>query len=127
MATPLAWKNLTHDRKRLALAVCGIGFAVLLMFMQLGFRGAMFDSTLALPRQFDADLVLVNPQRYTMSVRQKFPRRYLQLAASSSLVAATAPLYYCLGVFALLSGLVQQVNVSVLVQETMRKLCRLLP
>ena len=94
VATPLAWKNLTHDRKRLALAVCGIGFAVLLMFMQLGFRGAMFDSTLALPRQFDADLVLVNPQRYTMSVRQKFPRRYLQVAASSSLVAKTAPLYF---------------------------------
>ncbi len=66
------------------------------MFMQLGFRGAMFDSTLALPRQFDADLVLVNPQPYTMSVRQKFPRRYLQVAASSSLVAKTAPLkaYY---------------------------------
>jgi len=94
MKTPLAWRNLTHDRKRLALAVAGIGFAVLLMFMQLGFRGAMFDSTLALPRLFDADVVLVNPQRYTISVRQKFPKRYLQLAESSSLVASASPLYF---------------------------------
>lgn len=94
MKTPLAWRNLTHDRKRLAIAVAGIGFAVLLMFMQLGFRGAMFDSTLALPRLFDADVVLVNPQRYTISVRQKFPKRYLQLAESSPLVASASPLYF---------------------------------
>jgi putative ABC transport system permease protein len=35
--TPLAWKNLTHDWRRLAVAVAGIGFAVLLMFTQVGF------------------------------------------------------------------------------------------
>lgn len=94
MKTPLAWKNLTHDRKRLALAVGGIGFAVLLMFMQLGFRGALYDSTLALPRLFDADIVLVSPQRYTLSVRQKFPKRFLKLASSSSLVKSASPLYF---------------------------------
>lgn len=34
---------------------------------------------------------------------------------------STDVLYYCLGVFALLSSLIQQVNVSVLVPETMRR------
>jgi putative ABC transport system permease protein len=94
MRTPLAWKNLTHDRKRLALAVGGIGFAVLLMFMQLGFRGALFDSTLALPRRFDADIVLMHTNRYTLTVRQKFPRRYLDLARSAPAVASATPLYF---------------------------------
>lgn len=93
MPTPLAWYNLTHDRKRLATAVGGIGFAVLLMFMQLGFRGALFDSTIALARRFDADIVLVHPQRYTLTVRQKFPRRYLDLARSHAAVESAAPLY----------------------------------
>jgi len=94
MRTPLAWKNLTHDRKRLALAVGGIGFAVLLMFMQLGFRGALFDSTLALPRRFDADIVLLHTHRYTLTVRQKFHRRYLDLAQASTSVASATPIYF---------------------------------
>src|SRR4051812_11569955 len=94
MTTPLAWHNLTHDRRRLALAVGGIGFAVLLMFMQIGFRGGMFDSTLALLKQFDADLVLINPQRYTLSVYQKFPRQCLEVARSTPGVVAAAPLYF---------------------------------
>ena len=93
MQTPLAWHNLTHDRKRLGLAVGGIGFAVLLMFMQLGFRGALFDSALALPRKFDADIVLINPQRYTLTVYQKIPRKYLQLLESLPTVASAEALY----------------------------------
>jgi putative ABC transport system permease protein len=93
MKTPLAWHNLTHDRKRLLWAVAGIGFAVLLMFMQLGFRGAMFDSTIALPKRFDADLILLHPQRYTLTVYEKFPRRYLQMAESVAQVRSARPLW----------------------------------
>jgi putative ABC transport system permease protein len=93
MQTPLAWHNLTHDPKRLGLAVGGIGFAVLLMFMQLGFRGALFDSTLALPKRFDADIILINPQRYTLTVYQKIPRKYLQLLESLPAVVSAEALY----------------------------------
>ena len=35
MSTPLAWRNLVHDRSRLLLAVLGIAFAVQLMAIQL--------------------------------------------------------------------------------------------
>ena len=41
---PLAWKNLTHRKLRLLVAVAGITFAVLLMFVQFGFRAALLDS-----------------------------------------------------------------------------------
>ena len=43
------------------------------------------------------------------------------MAAVFGAQESTDVLYYCLGVFALLSALVQQVNVSVLVPETMRR------
>src|SRR5687768_8291359 len=94
MQTPLAWHNLTHDKKRLLTAVGGIGFAVLLMFMQLGFQGAMFDATVLVPRGFDADLVLVRLNRYTLTVRSRFPRRYLRLAAANPAVVAAMPMYF---------------------------------
>lgn len=94
MKTPLAWHNLLHDRKRLFWAVVGIGFAVLLMFMQLGFRGAMFDSTILLLRQFDADVVLVHPQRYTLSVYARFPRRYLAMCEANIAVRSARALWF---------------------------------
>jgi hypothetical protein len=40
LRTPLAWKNLTHDPRRLVIAVSGVAFAVILIFMELGFLNA---------------------------------------------------------------------------------------
>ena len=37
MKTPLAWYNLLHEKNRLLVAVVGIAFAVMIMFMNLGF------------------------------------------------------------------------------------------
>ena len=42
--TPLAWKNLTHDPRRLVVACGGVSFAVLLMYIELGFLNALLDS-----------------------------------------------------------------------------------
>jgi putative ABC transport system permease protein len=41
---PLAWLQLSHEKIRLLVAIAGISFADILMFMQLGFRDALFDS-----------------------------------------------------------------------------------
>ncbi|HEY4309221.1 MAG TPA: ABC transporter permease DevC [Pirellulales bacterium] len=90
---PLAWKNLVHQPRRLIVAVCGIGFAVVLMFMQLGFRNALFDSTVALHRLLDADLVLTSTARYTLSVKETFSRRRLAQALGCPKIAAAWPLY----------------------------------
>ena len=58
--TPLAWKNLTYDRRRLAIAVGGVGFAVLLMFIELGFLNALLDSTVQVLRLLRGDLIIVS-------------------------------------------------------------------
>ena len=90
---PLAWHNLTHQPRRFALALAGIGFAVLLMCMQLGFQNALFDSTVALIRQFDADLVICGSAHYTLVARETFPRQRLAEAAGCPGVARVIPIY----------------------------------
>lgn len=91
--TFLAWENLTHSWRRLALAVFGVGFAVLLMTMQVGFRNAMLDSTAAAIAYMNADLIITSASRYTMQVSEQFSRRRLMQAQATPGVAATYPLY----------------------------------
>jgi putative ABC transport system permease protein len=93
MKIPLAWRNLTHDVRRLLLAVGGVGFAVLLMFLQLGFRNALLDSTVAFIEVLDADLILTAEGRYTLALSEPFPRRRLEQARCVPGVAVAEPLY----------------------------------
>lgn len=82
-----------HDKARLALGLVGIGFAVLLMCMQVGFRYALLDSTVELVRRFEADLVITNRVRYTMLVKETFPLRRLAQAKAIAGVVSAEPLY----------------------------------
>ncbi len=51
----------------------GVTFAVVLMFMERGFQNALFDSTVALVRNFDADIVINCTSRYSLSAAAAFP------------------------------------------------------
>jgi len=52
----LAWKILLHDKTRFLITVSGVGFAVTLVFVQVGlFRGLMENASLTIER-IDADL-----------------------------------------------------------------------
>ncbi len=93
-AIPLSLANLVHDRRRLILAIAGIGFAVLLMCMQLGFRNALLDSTVAMIRSLDAELVIVGAGHYTLIVREPFPQQRLVDALADRNVAEAWPLYF---------------------------------
>ncbi len=90
---PLAYKNLTHDYRRLAVAVGGITFAVLLMFMQSGFRYALLDSTVKLIDELRADLIVVNKAQYALPARQRFHRLRLVVARQCPGVKGVYPLY----------------------------------
>ncbi|HVC94767.1 MAG TPA: ABC transporter permease DevC [Pirellulales bacterium] len=93
MRTPLAWKNLTHKWRRLLLALGGVGFAVLLMCMQLAFENALFNSTVALVHHFKADLIVTSAAKYTIVVREPFKRQRLFQARSCEGVASAVPFY----------------------------------
>jgi putative ABC transport system permease protein len=89
----LAWRNLTESKRRLATSVAGTAFAVVLMFMENGFRNALLDGTVAAIRRIDGPLVLINPQRYIFAEPLQFPRRRLELAKGFKGVVSASPLY----------------------------------
>ncbi len=95
MATrvPLAWQNLTHEPQRFALSLAGVGFAVVLMFVEFGFYNALIDSTIALIERFDADLVMVHKAKESLQTFGGFPRRRLDQARAVPGVASVRPLY----------------------------------
>ncbi len=91
--TPLAWKNLTHDWRRLIVAVAGIGFAVLLMFTQVGFQNALFDSQVKMIDDLQGDIFLVSRAKYTLAAEKRFPLELVNQARSARGVAGVYPLY----------------------------------
>jgi len=91
--TPLARNNLTYNVRRLAIALAGIGFAVVLMFMQMGFRNALFYSTVKIVTDLDADMLLINSAQYALPARQSFDFKRILQARSCPGVAAVYPLY----------------------------------
>ncbi len=91
--TPLAWKNLTHHRVQLFVAVAAVAFAVMLMFMEQGFLRAALDSPAALIQALDADLVIVSSNRYSLVTQQRFDRQRLALARGCAGVADVGSVY----------------------------------
>jgi putative ABC transport system permease protein len=91
--TPLAWLNLTHQKGRFALSLAGVGFAVVLMFVEAGFYNALLDATVALIDQFDADLVVVSKVKTSLQSWGGVPRRRLAQALGVDGVAEVKPLY----------------------------------
>lgn len=75
--TPLAWFQVTRERTRLMVAIAGIAFADMLIFIQMGFEGALFDAAVKPHRNLQADLVLTNPQMQTLFSVKAFPRERL--------------------------------------------------
>jgi putative ABC transport system permease protein len=93
MRTPLAWLNTTNSLSKLTLAASGIGFAVVLMFMQIGFLNGLFDSAVQVLRLLDADYVLISPARYTVPSEQRFDIGFVRQVASVPGVKSVHPIY----------------------------------
>jgi putative ABC transport system permease protein len=93
MRTPLAWLNTTTSLSRLTLGASGIAFAVVLMFMQIGFLNGLFDSAVQVIRLIDADLILLSPARYTVPSEQRIRLQIVQRVQSHPLVDQAIPLY----------------------------------
>jgi putative ABC transport system permease protein len=91
--TPLALLNLLHEKTRLIVAIAGVGFAVLLIFMNLGFQGALLATTVTFYEQLDADIFLTSPESLEISSTKAFPRVRLAQIAGVEGIERTMPLY----------------------------------
>ena len=91
--TPLGWLQLSHDRARLITAISGIAFADILIFAQMGFLNALFDSSVMLHESLNADLVLMNPQGLNITDISTFPRTRLYQAMNIPGVVSAQEVY----------------------------------
>lgn len=91
---PLAWLLLVRQPGRLLVALCGIAFAGILMFLQLGFRDGLFDASVTLHKRFDTDLVMLSPRTMSSIAMASFPRRRLVQAMADPEVEGITPLHW---------------------------------
>jgi len=91
--TPLGWLQLSHQKSRFLVALSGIAFADLLMFMQLGFQAALYDSNTRLVRSLHTDIVLLSPQARNTQSLSTFSRRRLYQAMDVPGVKSAEALY----------------------------------
>jgi putative ABC transport system permease protein len=90
---PLGWLQLRHRPLRLAVALLGIGFAVLLIMMQLGFRSALFESAVRYHERLKYDIALFSPDSVFIVRPESFSIRRLYQALADPDVASVAPVY----------------------------------
>lgn len=93
MRIPLAWLNLVHNKMRTALAVAGVGFAVVLIFMQLGFLGSAEQSAKLVFNALDFDILIRSRHYLHLVASRTFPRERLDQAASLREVEHASPIY----------------------------------
>ena len=96
---PLAWAQLSHQKVRLAVAMGGIAFANVLIFMQLGFRALFTEGAIVLPQSIAGDLFLINASSEFIG-SNSFDRIRLYQAAGIGGVANSTPLYMSNGTWA---------------------------
>lgn len=90
---PLAWLQLKRQPIRYLVAVTGIGFAALLMYMQIGFQSGLLTSATTFYQALDADLVLISPATLNSGNFQQFAQSLLFNALGVEGVKETIPVY----------------------------------
>ena len=90
---PLAWLQLTHHKGRFLIALAGVAFAVILMFMQLGFQDALYEDAITIHETLKADLILISPKSVALFGTSSFPLRRLYDALEVDGVATASPFY----------------------------------
>jgi putative ABC transport system permease protein len=90
---PIGWLQLTHSKPRLAAALAGVAFAIVLVFMQLGFMNAMIRS-IGLPYQaLDADILILSSDANTLNDGSPVPRQRMFEALGVDGVASATPVF----------------------------------
>lgn len=90
---PVAWLQLKHQKTRFLIALSGVIFAVVIVFMQFGIRDALFDSAVHLHRGLNGDIFLISPRSTSLIAMDTFPDRRLKQVLAFPDVDYTVPIY----------------------------------
>ena len=88
----LAWQNLTLNPSRLAIAAGGVTFAVLQVFLQLGFYASVERAATILFDRLSFDLLIVSSEYQSVTKTRDIPRERLSSAQAVSGVSYVTPL-----------------------------------
>lgn len=91
---PIGWLQLAHNRMRLASALAGVAFANILIFMQLGFLGALIGSIKLPYDAFNAELMISASDMNTLADGSPLPRQRMFEALAVPGVLSATPVYY---------------------------------
>ena len=94
MSFALAWRILTHDKGRTALAIAGVFMAILLVFIELGFFIAVPQGGMLLYDRMRFDLLLASSEYEYQAQPGAFPRARLDAARRLPQVAQATALYF---------------------------------
>jgi len=97
MKTPLAWHNLLHKSVRTGVAISGVTFAIVLMFMQLGFLEAVKATATMNYEALDFDICIRSRDYGYFSDPRSFPKIRLAEAEGADGVASATPVF--VGIF----------------------------
>ena len=89
----LSWLQLRKERTKLLVAIAGISFADVLMFLQMGFQGALFSSAVEFHNSLDGEIVMVSNRSRALISLDRFTDRRLYQAAGITGVASVSPIY----------------------------------
>jgi putative ABC transport system permease protein len=89
----LSWLQLRKERARLLVAIAGISFADVLMFLQMGFRGALFSSAVEFHHSLNGEIVMLSSRSRSLIALDRFTERRLYQAAGITGVESVSPIY----------------------------------
>jgi putative ABC transport system permease protein len=93
MRIPLALCNVLQEKLRTLVGTMGVAFALVLVFMQLGFLGSVVNSATLILDQLDCEIIIVSNAYQHIGESGAFPR--LRLAETRSILGVdrATPLY----------------------------------
>ena len=94
LGIPLAWRQLTNEKKRLFAAITGITFGIMLMLFQLGLYNGIMTMVVLPHNSLGGDLIMIGRNYEYFGSASGFSRRRLHQAQTLDEVASTAPLYF---------------------------------
>ncbi|MBD2387204.1 ABC transporter permease DevC [Cylindrospermum sp. FACHB-282] len=90
---PLGWLQLARQKIRFFVALAGIAFVAVLMFLQIGFQDALYSSATQLHRNLQGDLFLISAQYQSLTSNQSFSRSRLYQTLGFDQVESISPVY----------------------------------
>ncbi|MEM8780264.1 MAG: ABC transporter permease DevC [Cyanobacteria bacterium P01_G01_bin.49] len=88
-----AWLQLSHKKMRLLVALAGVIFAVMIVFVQFGLQHSLFESAVRFHQSLQGDIVLISPKSNALIAMESFNEKRLWQVLAFEEVEFISPVY----------------------------------